>query len=265
MSDVAIIAGAGWKCGGAGVKDIPPQTDAISLPLTGCPEMLLPLGNGTTVISRLSSQLRKRGFTIFIGVAPVGYTYPSATYFVTYKKRRYPVDKGSAQIGLSVEVWTQERLDYVAKFGTTFFGPDPDKSNINSTLLAGIDRAGPDWDRWLLLPGDMMFSDALLDEIIAWPCSCALWLGDLALWLNAEGIGHYRELTRGRLGGKSKHHAISEKAWLVYPHRHGDALAKRGIKFLSYEEVGPHGREAGEIDSPGYYYPKMLEQVKKFG
>lgn len=156
MKDVAIIAAAGWK--GAGSSYHP-----------GCSEPLLPLGDGTTVLSRLVGQLRERGFEPFIGIGKPGCRYP---FWAHRMAERGYVPEDEARQGVDSSPWTEERVEYVRSLGTPIFCPNPDETSHHETYRIILNEIGTDWDRAFFSHGDMLIRDSLLDDYLAlpWPC-----------------------------------------------------------------------------------------------
>lgn len=157
--NVAIIAAAGWKGAGADFPGVPP----------GCPEALLPLGDGTTILSRQVRQLRERGFEPFIGVGQPGCRFP---WWARHVVEGNYVSKEGAEQGSVSSPWTEERVEYVRGLGTPVLCPDPDATSHHGTYRLVLDAAGWDWGRAFFSHGDMLISDGLLDDFLAlpWPC-----------------------------------------------------------------------------------------------
>lgn len=166
MRRKAIIAAAGWK--GAGREE----------ELAGCPECFLPLGNGTTSLSRLSAQLTNLDFDIYIAIGELG--YPFGKYMWRYQKvpdgeGARSVDVFLEQMGLSPSdsPWTQERLDYAAQLGTVIQISNPGRGNSHDTFCIVLDMIGEEsWDDILMVQGDMVLPEKFLAQIVDLPKPC---------------------------------------------------------------------------------------------
>jgi len=116
MKSIAIIAAAGWKGAGEGFGK-----------LVGCPEPLLPLGDESTIISRLATQLQQLDFEIVIPIGKLGYPYLSYAPFcpgvgIASSLRNAMTAEG---ISLDSSPWTQERFNYLSQLGKVIQIPNP--------------------------------------------------------------------------------------------------------------------------------------------
>lgn len=187
MTDIAVIAAAGWK--GAG----------HTTGMVDRPEALLPLGDGTTVVSRLAAQLKALGFTSIIGVGRPGCLYPRVAYFLTVgnprQERFLPEDV--AQVGRTVSPWTWEDVEYVARFAVPWIVPVPERGNWHNFAHTVLDAIGyRNWDRLFIVSGDYMFTDALLRDVVSCSPPCQVQMpstGHVAFLLDPAGARIYYE------------------------------------------------------------------------
>lgn len=152
MNKTAIIPAAGWKA--AGQKD----------GLTGCPECFLPLGNGTTSLSRTAMILADNDFEVYIAIGKLGYPYSK---YVRLFATPDPPSIGDDFFWNS-SPWTQERYDYAAQYGTVIEIPNPGGWSTSwDTLCIAMDTIGEEnWERLLLARGDMIIPRYYLETII---------------------------------------------------------------------------------------------------
>ena len=258
MANVALIAGAGWKGAACRLKNVPSQTPEFLLPLIACPELLLPLGDGSTVLSRLAGQLQDRGFSLFISVGEPGCLFPTAARH--YGGHRTLITKEAVRAGQMVSPWTEERVRYVQQFGCVVRQPNPDIGNCHTSFCSLLDAAGRDWDRWLLLCGDMVISGALLDEVLVYSSSCWFRLKDQILWFGKNGMRDYSSVVCTMAGTRSYDAGMVAKARVkeFYKSRRSSA-----IRFLDESELH-HGTECVEIDHT-YMYPDALDWIADNG
>lgn len=160
MKRVAILPAAGYHGCAAHIPGAPHL----------CPEPLLPIGEeyGGTIIARLATQVRDMGFEVYIPVGKPGCMYPwrAAKYAEIYGFAKNPdIDTQSP--------WTQERVDYVAQFGTPVLMTDPDKYEYHESVCQTLDVIGYNWDQLLVSPGDHLYADGFLEDAtqsLPWPC-----------------------------------------------------------------------------------------------
>jgi len=159
MNRIAVIAAAGWKGAGSDFPNVEP----------GTPEPLLPLGDGETILSRQVWQLKRRGFEPFVGIGEPGCRYQ---FWSHHQVARGAISEEGAKQGSLVSPWTEERVEYVRGLGTPVLCPDPDNTSHHETYRLILEAAGYDWGRAFFSHGDMLISDALLDDYLAlpWPC-----------------------------------------------------------------------------------------------
>jgi len=148
----AIISAAGWKGSGA------------SRGLAERPEPFLPLGDGTTSLSRSAKALSEKGYTVYIAMGKRGYPYGSyirwqETTILPEFDEDFPWDRSP---------WTQELYDYASKLGTVLEMEDPGGwSTSLDTLCEAMDDIGREnWDRLFLTCGDMMIPRPCFEYII---------------------------------------------------------------------------------------------------
>jgi len=258
MANVALIAGAGWKGAACRISIVPPKTPEFLLPLITCPELLLPLGDGSTVLSRLAGQLQDRGFSLFISVGGPGCLFPTAARH--YGGHRTLITKEAVRAGQVVSPWTEERIRYVQQFGCVVRQPNPDIGNCHTSFCSLIDAAGKGWDRWLLLCGDMVISNKLLDETLSYPSSCWFRLKDQILWLDSDGLKDYSSVACADSKTTSYDAGMAAKARIKALYK---SWRSGAILFLDESELG-HGTECVEIDHT-YMYPEALDWISKNG
>lgn len=148
----AIIAAAGWK--GAGYRD----------GLPGCPEPFLPLGDGTTVLSRTATILAENSFDVYIAMGKRGYPYKK---YVRWVSANQPPEF-NPDFPWDGTPWTQSRFDYASQLGTVIEVPNPGgwTSHLD-TFCEAMDTLGSDnWDNLLLLPGDMVIPRECLEYML---------------------------------------------------------------------------------------------------
>jgi hypothetical protein len=255
MADVALIAGAGWKGAACRLKAVPPKTPDFLLPLIACPELLLPLGDGTTVLSRVADQLQDRGFSLFVSVGKPGCLFPTAA--MHYGGRRTLITKEAFGIGRTVSPWTAERVRYVQQFGCAVEQANPDVGNCHTSFYSLLDAAGKDWDRWLLLCGDMVFSDALLDEMLSYARSCWFRLKDQVLLLDRQGVDDYKRAVAAGGTIRSYDGGMVDKVRVQSLYSSG----RRGaVRFVDKSSLS-HSEECVEVDHT-FMYPEALEWIR---
>ena len=242
MRNVAIIAAAGWKGAGHGFKGQLADIPEICLPLETCPESLLPLGDGSTVLSRWVRQLRDHDFTaIFAVVGQPGCLFPTIRDVPGTAHHTTPEQ---AAVCATQTPWTWERLNYVASLATPILSPDPNYANFEDSYARGLDAIGSDWDRLLMLHGDTVVSDGLLQTTLAQEPSCFVELHPYhnLIWLTREHAEAYRELQEERHRRQGGGCAL---AWC-------NAVKGLGIRLYKLGEAFPkHFYEWRDIDYRG--------------
>ena len=197
MVKIAILAAAGWKAAGHGFEGQLSDVPKICLPLETCPESLLPLGGGNTVLSRLIRQLRAHDFSPILAV--VG---QPGCLFPTIRDRpgtAHHTTEEQAQIGVTQTPWTHERLDYVASLAIPILSPDPNKANYEDSYARALDTIGWDWDRVLMMHSDTVISDDLLADALRQKASWFLQLHPYhnLIYLKRDCARAYRPLQEG--------------------------------------------------------------------
>lgn len=194
MTSIAIIAAAGWK--GAGHRS----------GMADRPEALLPLGDGTTIISRLVNQLKALGFLSIVGVGRPGCLYPRVAEYLSganpRQERFMPEDV--AHIGRTISPWKWEDVEYVAQFAVPFIVPVPERGNWHNFARTVFDIIGySNWKRLLLMTGDYVFTDAFLKDVVNCPCPCQaemLSTGHVVFLLDPAGARIYYETMEAHQG-----------------------------------------------------------------
>jgi hypothetical protein len=157
---VAIITAAGFKGVSTEFPDVPRL----------CPEPLLPIGeeHGGTVLARLARQLGNLGFEVFATVGEPGYVFNwRPPWNADHFEFRY--DPATT----TQSPWTQERIEQVARYSTPLTVPDPDETSYHDSAFLALDKIGYEWDQCLITQGDHLFTDALLEDVVAllpFPC-----------------------------------------------------------------------------------------------
>jgi len=143
---IAIITAAGWK--GAGRERGLPEV----------PECFLPLGDGTTTLSRMATGLSSLGFSVHIAVAPLG--YPFSAYWPKFMLDDLPESP-----------WTQEILDYAGGLGTLIEIENPGRSGSHDTICKAMGMIPDNWERLFIARGDMLLQKGGLQKIVSrkWP------------------------------------------------------------------------------------------------
>lgn len=205
MNKIAIIAAAGWKGGGWGMDDRVKECPDVFRPLTSCPEPLLPLGDGTTPVSRLVKQLKHHGFKIVIGAGEPGCTYQSFAMFCPGCEIHPRLKVELSRFGQSLDMspWTPERIAYLRTLGTVHLMPNPGVGNCHDTYCHVIDTGLASWNRLLLLHGDTLFIDKFLDDIFAlsWPCQFSMHPVHTMFLLTPEILSAYRNFAEQHRAG----------------------------------------------------------------
>jgi hypothetical protein len=150
--------------------------------------------------SRLSGQLRKFGFRVFLAVGRLGYPFEEYQIRWSVDERGYNVSNEEAleQMNLSPtdSPWTQERHAQAAQWGELIFAPDPGWGNQHDTFCMAIDEIGGRWERLALACGDTIFSEPLMDDVMGklpWPCQFQMHPCHSIFLLDKMRIGVYRD------------------------------------------------------------------------
>lgn len=209
-----ILTAAGWKGSGRGVEA--PPGPKICYPLKGCPESLLPIGNGETVLSRTVKQFQANGFRDFaIGVGKPGYEFPGSNHCP----------------------WTAERISYIAQLGEIVFMPDPYNHTHWHTAATVLEQCRGGYDASLILLADFVLTDQFVKLIAAMPRPSELLervLGSSMFWLDKKGGDAFIEAAWRDWGNKSRRDGsfrIRSKATMV------KALRGAGVPLLNIESI----------------------------
>lgn len=228
MSKVAIIAAAGWKGAGCRRASVPLCQPCLK-PLATCPEPLLPLGDGTTPLSRLSHQLSSHGFKIVIAVGKLGSLYPK---YVASAGNRW-ISRPLAKQMLNQSPWTRGRLAFAAEYGRTIAISKPDQGGSVESVCHVIDilqREEP-LTRLLIVFGDTLFSDKALDDLLDLPFPFCLHRGgEFLFYLDAKGVEIYHKLAPRRPPNAE---FFRWKHQIVHPYHQLQAeLARTGVHLF---------------------------------
>lgn len=247
MDKVAIITAAGYK--GVG----------IPFDLQDCPESLLPLGNGETILSRLCRQLE--GYEIFITVGAPGSTYSRVTKWNAKIGGFDYVDVGGSP-------WNDERIEYVRQLGTPIIVDNPDWKTQQDSICHAFDRIGFGYDKYVLTAGDHLYSDRLIGEILNadYPRQYSVreYLGNRIFILNQEAARLYRKFAsytrdRGmRAWFGNKHHMYGDIFLAGNQESTGRIMANLCPLMLVSGDEFPM-----DVDTPGSY-EKAIRWIKRF-
>lgn len=154
------------------------------------PELLWPLGDGHTVLSRLAAQFRSIG--IGYVVAAVGKA-PSPT--VAVENRQQQIWGYEHLPGYGQSVWTQASLDYISSLGVnSYLMEDPHAAGKTcwtslATMLVGLPPQMK-WKRLIVCNGDFIFKTAYIHKLIenaAYPSQVWLWPKHSVDFFDREG------------------------------------------------------------------------------
>lgn len=254
----AIVLAAGWKGAGCRKVDVPNCQDCLK-PLATCPEPLLPLGDGSTSLSRLSRQFRELDFEVIIAVGKLGCLYP-----------RYAGDAGGRSISrvlahqmLRESPWTKGRLQFAAEYGNLVTIDEPDGGTRFNSACCSIEaclQRGP-VSRLFIVHGDFLFSDRLFREIVNLPFPFYLHLfgGEEVFFLDEGGIQIYHRIApRERL---SENYFESKRAMIKPRRLLCETLALAGVNLLNVKSL-TYGREWQDLDT-WRAYNRALGRVKQ--
>ena len=237
MSGTAIISAAGWKGSGFGSG------------LSGCLEAFLPLGDGTTTLSRAAMIFKKLGFAVCTAVVKRGYPY-----------KKYPVRRGTTpeDMGLSGDdsPWAQERVDYAAQFGEVVEISDPAWASVYDTFCIVMDHLGKQkWNRLVLAMGDMLMEAGYLEAIMTqlpWPSQYVFTPGHSYLLLNTAGAVFFQQYIEPRRRHASWEEWAHRSPYQPAGHPQGSgAMMAGGVPTYSSHN-GPNGKWM-DIDTPTNY------------
>jgi len=218
----AIIAAAGWKAAGADIG------------LPGCPEPFLPLGDGTTTLSRTAQAFSDNECEIYTAIA--GRDYPYSRYIRWSEQKFLP--KFGHDFDWSATPWTPERYAYAAQFGAVLEMPDPGGwSTSLDTFCQSMDMIGADnWDGLILACGDMLVHREVLDFIAGLPVPFVFSLTAFHAYfgLDADGARCFRDYAEPYRRFRSQDAWRNEKNWA--PHYWGNTiLAQAGFNIFGRE------------------------------
>lgn len=248
---VGAIAAAGWKGfiqAKLGKTEWGPKL----------PEALLPLPNDETVLSRAARQLREAGaIEVFVAVGVPGKSSPRFERWVqTGGYDGYKNKDAHFDVEIGAEIWTRERLEYVAGLGYQIISmPDFDTAIPNYTvacLLQAILDSRLGFDKVLVTMGDYVMTDQALEKVLALECPCMwcpipwhqAWLLDVmaTTWL-AEYL----------LTAKS----VTPKEWQAYQEK----MKNRGLAIV--DNLFPSMKDFVEIECPTRYeYARKIASRK---
>jgi hypothetical protein len=179
---IALIAGAGWK--GGNIEVLLPEG---TIPYR-CPEVLFPLPDGNTVLSRMVTQLRRSG----VGEIYVGVGNPDC--YRTRQLEKTLTDRDLVPSGVPGDpAWTWDRVMQVKRLEVNVVPINNPLSagsclETMSILLSSL-ISGPQ-DAVIGLAGDYVFESIFLEELIefaTYPSVCWVLPVHDILFLNAYG------------------------------------------------------------------------------
>jgi hypothetical protein len=177
----AIISAAGWKGAGIGTG------------LAGCPEPFLPLGDGTTTLSRTATILADNGYDVSIAIGRRGYPF---CHYVRWTNTPTPpiFDDG---FPWDASPWTTVRHNYAAKLGDVLEMPDPGGWTTSlDTLCESMDMLDEgEWDGLILTCGDMLIPHKCMNFILSLkkPFVFSFTAFHVVFGLDADGARIFRE------------------------------------------------------------------------
>jgi hypothetical protein len=246
----AIIAAAGWKS--AGHKD----------GLAGCPECFLPLGNGTTALSRTATTLAENEFKVYTVTGQIGYPYEKYVRWVATPRppvigKGFPWDSSP---------WTQERYDYAAQFGTVIEAPNPGGWTTSlDTFCVAMDEIGEEnWEHLLLARGDMVIPRNCLETILGIACPFVL---SFTAWhsyflLDKDGATFLRAYMEPFRRFASKNSWLHDKNMAP---DHWGTMALREVGFGIYGRDSLPAHKWTDVDTaPTYHDAQRLVSDEEF-
>ena len=151
--DKVIITAAGYKGTASAIDGVP----------NDCPEALLPLlfyPYVETILGRLCRQLRD--FERYIVIGTKDSTYSRIVEWSTgFYKFKCP--------DLDVRPWTDERIEYVSNLGNIIQIEDNEWMTMQNSICEAIDSISDLSGRTILTPGDQVYSDGLISDIVSGP------------------------------------------------------------------------------------------------
>ncbi len=259
MDKVAIIAAAGWK--GAGVERGLPH----------CPESFLPLGDGTTPLSRSAVMLTHHGFDVYIVLAKRGYPYNKYwrhSIFGSYFDELSPPKKGPDGFSMDDSPWTQTQYDYASQLGTVIEVPNPGRVSSNETLYFAINTLEDQYEQLFLGRGDMLLSFNFFKKImteLSWPSMYAFKPGHACFLLDRKSAAVYCELVEPWIQGKwesprdLEHREMGKRVPDGHPEGTG-AMMEAGIMVYGQHNCTWSNKTWMDIDIPEQY-EQALRQV----
>ena len=184
IPNIAIITGAGWKPfneTNTSDPDIVPHR---------VPDLLWPLGDGHTVLSRLAAQFH--GVKIKQVIAGVGAPGSSPKAVEDYQQGIWNTDYLE---GYKKPVWTQERIDYIESLKVQpalMDDPHARGKTCWTTLIPILEALlkQDGWERLVVCAGDYIFKTAYLHKLIGdavYSSQVWLWPKHSVEFLNRRG------------------------------------------------------------------------------
>jgi len=246
IPDIAIITGAGWTPYNEGCTkdpDIVPRRT---------PELLWPLGDGHTVLSRLAAQFRSIGIGYII--AGVGETRSSPRAVEDRQQKIWDYDH---LINYGGPVWTQARLNYVTSIGVNaYLMEDPHATGKTcwttlATILVGLPTQKK-WERIVVCNGDFIFKTACLHRLIeeaTYPSQVWLWPKHSVDFLDRRGAETFLKYL-DMLGTHHQGKVYLQRNWLT---RYGLAMldlpsppkSQPKARRAAWRELSKHWFEVG--------------------
>lgn len=228
--------------------------------LAHIPATFLPLNDEMTLLSKLSEQLRKLDFTVFVCVGPFG--YPFGAYQSRVRAKPFPrgesvlIEIVLKKLGLDPEdsPWTQEIYDHAWEHGTVLPMDNPGWCNQHDTFCQGINRIGNIWNQVMLVCGDTIFSTPLLEKIAGLPppCQYQMCRAHSVFLLSQNGVEIYHNYAQDHRK-RWKNFRVRPGIIRAYP---DGGLGTHRLKKLDIKHFGPHNGPQGawrDVDGSGSY------------
>jgi len=269
VKKVAIIAAAGWWGCGCLMDPAPPFTQDLLKPLAGCPEALLPLGNGETVLSRLARQLKELSYEVYIGVGEPGCLWD----YGIRDRIKFLGERGLTEIarefGHSKSPWNRDKVEYCKQFGKVVEIPDPDNWGKHRTFLRILEGIDEPFELIMLICGDSLFTNALIEEIDSRGSHIFFTEHDEVFVLNKAGVEIWKDIIQKKQKIQSTHYPIWYRTGSVVE----EQFEAAGVPYLymtRMKETYPRERwdEQIDIDFPDFArfstYIQALKWMDKY-
>ena len=222
----AIISAAGWKGSG------------IDVGLAGCPESFLPLGNGSTPLSRTAGMLSDAGYTVYIAMGKRGYPY---SRYIRWTLTSF-LPEFSDDFPWNGSPWTQERYDYASEIAEVIEVRDPGGwSTSLDTLCEAMDAIGKEkWENLFLACGDMVMPEPCFKYILSQeiPFIFSFTAYHVYFGMDLPGAEFFRKYTEPYRRFRDADAWLHEKA--LSPNYQGvDVLKEKGFQHVQLSTAPP--------------------------